>query len=199
MELSDNDLQAMDAVIDGNASADEVEQVRALTSDPAVAFVMEQLRADRTSRVAAFASMEPDNAAVERFHWRLNAELADARSAERATLRGGGWSLSRVGSVAAACVAVGFFGGWIGRGAPLRPSKTVQPYEVSDNRFQQPPVATNTPADEITVPVSNEYGQVVAFQKFRNSADARSFTEDLNRANSSTGDDHVRLMSNEKY
>ena len=194
MELSDSDLAAMDAVVDGHATAEEAERVRSLTADSAAAAVFEQLRSDRSARVSAFASMEPDAAALERFHWRLGGAMADARSTERLRQRGG-WGLSRVGSVAAACVAVGFFGGWIGRGRPA-----VAP--VQDPGSTTPVVDNTQPSsNDIMVPVSNEYGQVVAFQKFHNSTDAQRFTEDLNRANSAnpSGDDHVKLMSAEKY
>jgi hypothetical protein len=53
------------------------------------------------------------------------------------------------------------------------------------------------------VPVTNEYGQVVAWQPFKDQNDAKAFAEDLHRVNNGAplgapADDRVKLVTDEK-
>lgn len=205
MSINESDLQAMDGVIDQSASTDESQRVEQLVADPSVAELMRQMRANRDARKTAIASLEPDDVTLERFHWRLSGAIADAREDEISQRKSSVWGLSRVGSVSAACVVLGFFGGWLGRGQPTAtPVNSVahvgQPSNPSHRQGQLTPVANITlSSGDIMVPVSNQYGQVVAWQRFHNSQDARQFTEDMNHANNPGRNDHVKLMSGEQY
>jgi anti-sigma factor RsiW len=104
--------------------------------------------------------------------------------------RWGQWQIARFGSAAAACLVLGFFAGRVGRGnggaatpsvpAPASPVGIVatgnQNLTPEDNSSRFVPVST---APRISVPITNEYGQVVAWQTFDNPEQAKSFTEDL--------------------
>lgn len=59
-----------------------------------------------------------------------------------------------------------------------------------------------TPNAPVYVPVTNEYGQVVAWQSFKNAGEAKDFTEGLHRVRDATAsgpqDEKVKLISEEE-
>jgi anti-sigma factor RsiW len=185
MVISDNDLELLETYLDGALDAAETESVRRrLRDEPQLVTALEELRGQRAARQAVWRAMEPDQATADRLTWRIRGGIAKELSSPAVASprrRWDSWQIARVGSAAAACVVLGFFIGWVGRAhhsnVSLQPAGE-EPMAVNKTDT----TSTAMPTGPISVPVSDEYGRVVAFQKFDNAADARAFTEGLNRA-----------------
>jgi anti-sigma factor RsiW len=183
MLISDNDLELLETYLDGALDATETESVRRrLRDEPQLVTALEELRGQRATRQAVWQAMEPDQATADRLTWRIRGGIAKERSAPAVASprrRWDSWQIARVGSAAAACVVLGFFIGWVGRAHHSNVSLQPAGEEpIAANKTE----STAVPTGPISVPVSDEYGRVVAFQKFDNAADARAFTEGLNRS-----------------
>ena len=129
-------------------------------------------------------------------NWRIRGALADRSSG--GVTRFGSWVTARVGSVAAACIMLGFFAGRMGHSHAAPPTQNTTPAVAVNNQ----PDATPAPASmaSLYVPVTNEYGQVVAWQPFQNADQAKSFVESLHgNAVVAPTDDKVKLASQENY
>jgi anti-sigma factor RsiW len=206
MPILANDLESLETYLDGALSDGEAEALRQrLSTDADLSAALKELRLQRATRQAVWASLEPDPATAERFNWRIRGAIADQ---ERAC-ESNPWRFGRIGSVAAACIVFGFFAGWMGRGNPAAgPNATVPPSGSGETPVAIDQRTTSTPTvnpsgTPILVPVTNEYGQVVAWQQFPNAGVAKDFTEDLHRANhvpsAAPSDDRVKLLSDEKF
>jgi hypothetical protein len=108
--VSENDLELLEEYLDEALGPVESERVRIrVLEDPAFAAALEQLRAERNTRAAVWASLEPSDRAVREVTRRVLAE----------TRRSHVWlqvsQFARFGSAAAACLLIGLFMGWMGR------------------------------------------------------------------------------------
>jgi hypothetical protein len=208
----DADLELLESHLDGALDPAEDAALRArLTAEPELVDALEGLRADRTLRRTAFASLEPDGLAVERLAWRVRGAVAaelnrQAAPAARRSLPWGWfrldpWRLARIGGAAAACVVLGFLGGRLGRGPGAASTVAVTPTSVVAPVVGRPsPAIASTGVD---MPITDEYGQVVDRQHFDSPEQARRFNDDLRRAyDGSTPapvDGHARLASELRY
>jgi hypothetical protein len=196
MITSETDLELLESYLDEALASSEVEVLHArLVVEPELAGALDELRAQRAMRQAVWRAIEPDAMTADRLTWRVQGAMA---AQTKNVARGWGqWQMTRVGSVAAACLVLGFFIGWSGHSG-----KTIAPTPDFGN---QSPVAMNSsnsgvPSSNagLLVPVTNESGQVVAWQPFGNSNDAKAFTEDLHRARVPAGGPDVRLAADEE-
>ena len=152
----ERDLEILESYLDGQVEGDELAVLRRrLEAEPELAGVLERLREERSSRLAAFASYEPDEMEAER----LTAGI------QRAVRRGGqGWTHWRrfgYGAAAAAAIVLAFLAGagWMG--------STSNGGQVN----AVPPV--------YKVELRDEAGRVLAEQEFQSLDKAREFSEDL--------------------
>ena len=172
-DVTDADMEALERYLDDAMPPAEAEafQLR-LARDGALADALAAARAMRALRQAAWESMEPAHADADQF---AAAVLVGARRRERWERV---WQIGRAVTAAAACIALGFAAGWMGRGeagpiaaerAPARPE----------------PVALRVPAmdgaDGFQVALADEAGNVLAVQRFARLEEAQEFAADLGR------------------
>jgi len=178
MTISDTELDLLETYLDGALGSDAIGALRArLVVEPELAMALDELRAERSMREAVWRAMEPDQISADRLTWRVRGAMAaQVRQPRRGWSQ---WQLGRIGSAAAACLVIGFFIGSAGRhGQTIAPTPDVNLSPVAVN-------SSNTPASNaggLLVPVTDESGQVVAWQPFDSTSQAKAFTEDLGRA-----------------
>ncbi len=189
----------LETYLDGALEAESSSQVRRRLADEApLSAALEEIQAQRAMRVAVWKAMEPLGGAAEQLSWRIRGAMADRRQ-DRAG-RWGTWSMTRVGSVAAACIVMGFFAGWTGRGNRLGSALPLAGSEVAVNQPAKTTASSVTDPAGLVVPVTDEYGRVVALQRFHNLDDAQHFSEDLHRVQGSeSAAQNMKLISDEQY
>src|SRR5215218_4836014 len=108
MSVTDTDLELLESYLDDELAPRELEAFRQrLSSEPALASAMDELRGEREMRQSFFASCEPDDASVERLVRAVNKSVTQEIVWSRRS-RSLGW----IGGLAA-CLLVGF---GVGRG-----------------------------------------------------------------------------------
>ena len=184
---SEHDLEQLEALLDGELTVDDEYALRQrIASEPALAAALESLRAQRDLRSLVWRAAEPDEAQV-------GALVSGVRGAVR---RDQVWNTRlralRYVSGLAACVAIGFM---MGRFLPYGASTENQGngivfesqrgpvQEVADTRAVPPPPRTSG----FKVLLTDNYGRVIAEQRFDTFNEARDFTEDLRRAQNRYG------------
>lgn len=168
--LSESDLNLLDAYLDDALSASEVQVLDArLSEEPETAAALDSLRKERQARVAAFASLTPEPAHADRF---AEGVLSSVRRRQfgRRVMRAAQW----VGSLAA-CLAVGFFVGWIGRGgrAGGTPGPVVAPAQTHDDAHLVIQVPGASDPGQYHVAVLDGKGRVLAVEHFSKLEDPR--------------------------
>src|SRR5438876_400975 len=113
MSVIDDQLELLEAYIDGELPASEEDALRRrLESEPVLSSALDALRQERDVRTAVWKTFEPNPTTVERLIARV----------DRAVDRHNAWAYRiaryRIPFAAAACILIGFFVGWIGRGGP---------------------------------------------------------------------------------
>ena len=173
MPLSDADLEMLESYLDGELSGSEGDAlIDRLRREPQLASTMEQVKAQRSVRMMVWNSCEPSEESVERLmarvqkrvdsHWTWTSRLARLR----------------VVSGAAACILVGVLMGYLGRGRNAPPG----PQNVTVTQAQPVANYAGTPSDgAVEVPLVDEYGKVVAVQRFDSAAQAQEFIEDMRK------------------
>src|SRR5580692_12078080 len=161
MAVSENELELLETYLDEALPAGEAEALRQrLVVESELAGAAAELRSQRALRAAVWSSLEPTDTASEQMAWRIRGAMTDRHSGLSS------WWTARVGSVAAACIVLGFFAGWMGRGGNVvGPAGTVTQNAAPAVAVNQPnptPVLTGP----FRVPVTNEYGKVVDWQQF---------------------------------
>ena len=156
---SEVDLELLETFVDGELSPADAQQLqRRLASEPALTEELRRLQALRSVRESYFTALEPMREDVDGL-------IANVQEAiDRRKLRTIRIAWARYASALAACVVIGFFGGWLVKpGAPVTAPSTgvvvaAQVYQVS---------------------IRDESGQVVATQEFESLDQARAFARDL--------------------
>jgi hypothetical protein len=170
--VSEQDLELLEAYLDGELSAQEAAEVRMrLAGDLHLSAELETLRAERAVRQSVFETYEPTE---------LEAAAVVAR-VERQVMRRRGWDRLNRGlrwaSAAAACIIVGFFVGSLGRDGGGTP--------VVNDQLPQRPIRINndhqSPSQPYFVRITDETGRVVAVQQFATYEQARAFVEDFGK------------------
>jgi anti-sigma factor RsiW len=199
MTILENDIELLEEYLDGTLDAAAQTMLRTrLAADQQLADALAQLQSQRAIRQAAFKAMEPDDATVQRLMWRVRgATLDQQRTAALQPRRhfsflGNQWRIASMGSAAAACMFLGFTFGRLGHSNTAAPNGSGVGTSVVSTDTRGPTIAqVKNPDDQssqftavgtaprISVPITNEYGQVVAWQTFDNPEQAKNFTEEL--------------------
>ena len=164
MSLSDSDFELLESHLDGELSVAEDEALRdRMNIEPELATMLETLRAERASRVAALASFEPSDAEVERFNRYASREIQrlDRESFWKRTSK-----TLRAVSAAAACLVIGFSVGRIANSGVL----DRQPGERNGG--------VNDP-NTVEVLLTDEGGHDLGVQRFPSRERANEFIKDV--------------------
>jgi anti-sigma factor RsiW len=195
MTTLENDLQLLELYLDGELSQSESILLAArLSTDAPLSTELAKLQRERTVRASAMAMLEPSDMAAQQLLWRVRGAMASQQqtATEPSQRSWSPWRIASTGSAAAACLMLGFLFGRIGQRntAVDNPAITpvAQPAGIASSQTPAGPLKTpngfvavgSTP--KISVPITNEYGQVVAWQTFDNPEQAKNFTEDLHKA-----------------
>jgi anti-sigma factor RsiW len=168
--MNEDQMELLEAYLDGALSPDEVEAVRArLACEPALAAELDQLRAERAVRVSAFAAMEGDEQLADRMLARAKADVKEPAKQVR-------WVIGvRYPVAAAACLIIGFIAGRLLETRTMRELTQFTP--VAHESFYR-------------VAITDYSGRVIAVQKFDSLEQATEFSEDLRRWQERQ--DHIR-------
>jgi S1-C subfamily serine protease len=134
--VSEQDLELLEDYLDGALAPEESARLRTRLADESdFAEALDELRDQRASRAAVWASLEPGEDDADRFAERV---ITAARRQDRQSRV---WRMGRFGGVAAACMLLGVFMGWLGRdrGPALPLTSTFDP---SVGIVSGPPVST---------------------------------------------------------
>lgn len=166
MSLSDSDLELLENHLDGELSVAEEEALRErMNIEPELASVLETLRSERDARRSAFMSLEPGDAAVERFNRLASREI---QRIDRASFWQRTSKTVRIVSAAAACLVIGFSVGRIADSGVL-------------NRQPGQQVAADPNARFVEVVLTDEGGRHLGVQRFASHERAREFVNDCER------------------
>src|SRR5688572_8713975 len=167
MSLSDCDLELLESHLDGELSVADDEALRErMNIEPELATMLETLRAERNARRGAFLTMEPDDAAVERFNRSASREIQriDREGFWRNTA-----SRLRVVAAAAACLVIGFSVARISDSGVL-------------NRGPRATIGALDPASPaVEVILTDSQGRRLGVQRFTSEERARQFVTDCQR------------------
>jgi anti-sigma factor RsiW len=166
MEMTENDLERLEAYLDDALKPAEVESLRArLAADPRLVSALDQLRAERSMRQAYFAAIEPTEHEIDNLSARIHASLLRRRRFT-ALLRS---------AAAVAAAAACFLAGILVHATLFKPQS------------QQGPTATpiSNPAvrsvEMYEVTLRDDSGKPVAVQRFDTLEKAQDFANDLHQ------------------
>lgn len=185
---AEQDLICLEEWLDGSASPEQVEALRRrIAAEPALADTLDRLKAERETRSRVWSWIEPSQAEGDRCSEAAMRLIREGRPQQRAAV---GWMPFLRGAAMAAACATFFIAGWAvrsgGSGADLviakpRASSTTgmeTPATWSPQQMAaRPPVRDNL----YHVAVTDEAGNVVAFQPFEQKEQAKRFADDLAR------------------
>jgi anti-sigma factor RsiW len=190
----DPDFELLMGYIDEELTAAEVARLEErLQAEPELAGALGRMSAEHAVRQAVWRSLEPAQPEA------LSLAAGVSRSARRADWHRRLSRLSRVAVAAAACVALGFLAGWVGRGSAVARAvtdvnETPAPRTVVASRTDRAEpryaakdagnVAAKTAAAEpfvYQVALTDDDGNITAVQKFNNLEEARNFAADVGR------------------
>ena len=179
--VSEQDLEQLEAYVDGELSTTEEDALRArLAAEPILAEAMRRVRADRDIRMAVWKACEPSEASVARLITKVDAAV-DRNTNWSYKLR----ALRRV-SAAAACIVLGVLIGRAGNdGSTMMPDSRVAQVgsgggggNPGGGNVRGGPTMVSHP---IEFPIVDEQGRPVAVQRFQTLREAQEFLEELNR------------------
>ena len=172
----DPDFALLESYLDGELSPGEIADLdRRLRGEPELAGALGRMSAEYAVRRAVWASLEPGKSEATRV---ARGAGISARQLDRRRQLG---KLSRLAGAAAACIAVGFLAGWVGRGNTAARADTGRQVATTGGAASAP--APQTPAEPYVyqVALTDEAGNITAVQKFDNLEDARNFAADVGR------------------
>jgi anti-sigma factor RsiW len=192
----DPDFELLMSYVDGELTAAEAGRLEErLRGEPELADALGRMSAEHAVRQAVWRSLEPGQPEA------LSLAAGVTRSARRADWHRRFSRLSRVAVAAAACVALGFLAGWVGRGSAVARAVT----SVEEASTTRPAVARRVERAEprfaakgaaktggggaaaaaepfvYQVALTDDDGNITAVQKFDNLDDARNFAADVGR------------------
>ena len=182
--MLDSDLDLLETYLDGDLPVSEAEGLwRRLAVEPELIAVLDELRAQRSMRMAAWTSMEPTEQAALALKQRVAGSVRRQRTLDWA-YRG-----ARYFTAAAACIVVGFGVGWGAHGAGNagigQNTQNVQSIASGGNGTQgnvMPGVATsggnNTGGYPVAIHDTN--GNLIGEPRFDSPQDATQFINALN-------------------
>ncbi len=196
MAMLEQDLEQLEQFLDGTLEPVAVLQLQArLNSDSELASALTELKSQRAVRSAVWQLIDPDSASAERLVWRIKGAMLNQERAVavKSKFTWNSWRITSVSSAAAACVILGFMFGRVGHNNPttfipsaLTSGETNGSALVQYSHPVQSPipaqVVSNNLKAKISVPITDEYGQVVAWQTFDSPEEAKNFTEDLHKS-----------------
>ena len=175
------ELEQLETLLDGELPDDEAATLRArIASDPALAEALDRLRGERDMRALVWHAMEPRDEQV--------AALADHVRTE--IRRDAVWNKRRRAlryvSGLAACILIGFL---MGRFLPYgntggRDGSNGIVFETGRGAMQEVMDTRPVPPRQngFKVLLTDNYGRVIAEQRFETFNEAREFTDDLRNA-----------------
>ncbi len=176
--MSDSDIDLLEMYLDDAMTPEEAEALRRRVAEsPGLSEALSRLRDERAARQAVWQALEPNDVEIGRLIGRVRQSI---RHREHWTRR---WQVFRIGTAAAACLAFGFFGGWLGRGA----SPTVDPAGPAVTGVASlPPAGAGNAGHQLDSPgfhvvLTDLAGRAVAVQTFDTPEKAREFVEDVDR------------------
>lgn len=188
--MSDKDLELLESYLDDELSMVQVDDLRQrLANEPELAELLADLRAQRDARVGLWASFEPSEHSVDLVLKGIRREMNRSLLIEKI-----GRTTRWAGSLAA-CVALGFVGGYLIRGTGPAPSPNTVPGGGT------PVVQTGTHPDDgaivwkpgsvrdlgssggaangYLVSFTDDQGNLVGSQRFKTIQEAREFMRDF--------------------
>lgn len=183
MSVSEHDLEVLESYLDDELSMVQVDDLRQrLMNEPALAELLADLRAQRDVRVNLWTSFEPSDHSVDLVLKGIRREMNRSLLIEKI-----GRATRWVGSLAA-CVVLGFVGGYLIRGNNPAPSPNVVPVVQSDTKPGDGAIVWNPgSARDLNTQSSNGYlvsftddqGNLVGSQRFKTIQEAREFMRDF--------------------
>ncbi len=170
-------LEQLEQLADGRLAAPQAQELSArLERDADLAECYQQLRADRQSR-RSYWSQLATSAEAEALADSILAACNQEQWHRQATRS---WSVGWI--AAAACLALGFSMGWMGRGTSVMPqvsqstgalTPAQSPITLVGNRA----VPAVGPAGPFAVTVSDPAGRIIAVHRFQHPEEARQFIQ----------------------
>lgn len=179
MSVSEQDLELLESLLDGELPAGEEDSLRQrLSGNPELAQAFDRIRAERELRQQIWQALEPRESDVATL---VSGVRAAIRRDEIWTRRAR--SLRYVSGLAA-CITVGFL---VGRFVPYGPMNS--PDRGSGIVFEPAPgamaeVSYDPTPGRYKVLLTDANGRVIAEQPFNTLSEAREFTDDLKRLQS---------------
>jgi anti-sigma factor RsiW len=163
----DPDFELLENYLDGELSPAEVLRVeRRLAAEPELAAALGRMGAEYEVRQATYRSLEPDARAADALAAAVGRQV---RRADRTASHGRVFRFGRLAGTLAACVAISFSAGWVGRGfaASSKPAQILAPPKGEPYVYQ--------------VALTDDHGNITAVQRFDKLEDAQAFAADVGR------------------
>lgn len=190
MSMSENDFELLESYLDDELTSIEMGDLRRrLADEPELESLLSELRISREARADVWTSFEPGDKSVDLLVRNVRREVNRSLLTQRYT-RG-----VRIFGSVAACIAMGFAGGYLMRGTPA--ASPVVP--VADNRSDTS-LATNDTSDQppgnivwntntapsagrdpngYLVSFTDIQGNLIGSQRFKTLNEAREFMRDF--------------------
>jgi anti-sigma factor RsiW len=176
---NEHDLEQLETLLDGELPDHEAAALRArVASEPALAEALDCLRGERDMRALVWRAMEPRDAQVSTVVNNVRAEI------RRDEAWNGRLRALRYVSGLAACLVLGFMmGRFLPYGAAQDQGNGIV-YEPGRGPMQEVMDTRPAPARQngFKVLLTDNFGRVIAEQRFETFNEAREFTDDLRNA-----------------
>jgi len=173
MSISELDLDILETYLDGELPIADAEGLwRRLSSEPALAAALDDLRTQRAARLLVWQEMEP--AAADERHLCRRVASSIRRHSHVESL----WRVSKVTSAAAAMILIGF---GVGRMGNFNPGAASFPTGNGNTTLaMRSPNSPNSAANVYRVGYFDPNGKLMAVQPFTSLQTANEFVNDIN-------------------